>query len=255
MILLLGGTSETAPLATALHAAGHAVLVSLATEVALKLPVGEGIELRRGRLNRKELVELIAARGIRALVDAAHPYAVAAHETAAAAAAEAAIPYLHWLRAASELDEATGLYCVTDHAAAARQAVVLGRPILLTVGSRNVAPYVVAARAAGLGIAARVLPEPDSLAACRQAGLEEKEIIGVRGPFTVGQTEALLRAGDFGTLVTKESGAAGGVPEKLEAAARAGAAVVVVARAQFDERTLCRSVEELIARLETELAG
>ena len=34
-VLLLGGTSETAPLATALARAGHNVLVSTATDIAL----------------------------------------------------------------------------------------------------------------------------------------------------------------------------------------------------------------------------
>ena len=49
MILLFGGTSETAPLAGALLAEGWSVLVSTATDTPLALP--EGARRRVGRLD------------------------------------------------------------------------------------------------------------------------------------------------------------------------------------------------------------
>jgi precorrin-6x reductase len=48
----------------------------------------------------------------------------------------------------------------------------------------------------------------------------------------VEQTVGVIRHHGIGVLVTKDGGAEGGVPEKLEAARLAGCEVVVVARPQ-----------------------
>ena len=253
MILLMGGTSESSAIAEAIANAGFSVLVSMATETPLAVPIGIRIELRRGRLNREQLRTLIKQRGITALVDAMHPFAAEAHSTAQQAAKDVNIPYLHWLREESDLSNVSNLYLASDHQDAAWKATELQRPILLTIGSRNVAPYVYAARAADLSIYVRVLPGRESEESCRLAGLGSSEIIAARGPFTVEDTLNLLLAFEIGTLVTKESGRVGGVPEKLKAANRAGCNVVIVKRAIFEEQTLCRSLDELIKRLTSSL--
>ena len=86
MILLIGGTSETASLASGIAAAGYAVLVSTATDVPLAIEEHPRIHRRMGRLDEAGLVTLAKEKGIRAIVDAAHPYAVAAHAAAQNAA-------------------------------------------------------------------------------------------------------------------------------------------------------------------------
>ncbi len=245
----MGGTSESAQIATAIRDAGFSVLVSMATEVPLVLPSESCIESRRGRLNLEQMVALIKKREVTALVDAAHPFATEAHKTATQAAQRANILYLHWLREESDLSRFSNLHMAADHQDAARMAAAFTRPILLTVGSRNLLPYVHAARAAKLPVYARVLPCQESEESCRLAGLGGAEVIAARGPFTLEDTLDLLRARKIGTLVTKESGRAGGVPEKLEAAKRADCSVVIVKRAMFEERNPYRTFEELIKRL------
>ena len=54
--------------------------------------------------------------------------------------------------------------------------------ILLTVGSKTVDTYARAARDAGVRLVARVLPTPESLAACAGAGLEPRDIVAHAGP-------------------------------------------------------------------------
>ena len=69
----------------------------------------------------------------------------------------------------------------------------------------------------------------------------------MQGPFSEEMNYAMLRETNARILLTKESGAAGGFPEKLRGAKRAGAAVVVVKRPVEEEGC---SVEEVKALLQ-----
>jgi precorrin-6A/cobalt-precorrin-6A reductase len=249
MILLMGGTSETAMMASALADLGKRVLVSMATDVPLALPDRPEVQLRRGRLNKEQLAALLCDQRVEALVDAMHPYALEAHTTAKQAATAVCVPYLRWLRAESELSVYHNLLMAADHEQAAQLAVGLKRSILLTVGSRNLATYVRAARAAHLPIFARVLPCKETEDVCRSLSLHASEIIAARGPFTMEDTLNLLRKHKIGTMVTKESGSVGGVPEKLEAAMQADCQVVVVKRDLVAVDNSYRTLEELIRGL------
>ena len=98
MILLFGGTSETAGLATALAEKGYKVLVSTATDAPLEIGDHPAIKRRCGRLDETAIIELIQHEEIKAVVDGSHPYAVELHATVAAAAQQAAIPCLRYQR-------------------------------------------------------------------------------------------------------------------------------------------------------------
>ena len=114
--------------------------------------------------------------------------------------------------------------------AAAKVAFSFGLPVLLTTGSRNLEPYVNEANAKGIRLVARVLSHPSSIEACRKAGISDDNIVSGRGPFSVEENLAIIKRYGIGVLVTKDSGIAGGVPEKLEAAHLAGCRVVLVQR-------------------------
>ena len=254
LILLMGGTSESFTIAKAIADAGFPVLVSMATDIPLTLPAGRNIETRHGRLNLEQMIALIGERRISTLVDSAHPYALRTHETAKLAAKRASIPYIHWLRAESDLSTFTNIRMAANHDEAAHMAVDLQRPILLTIGSRNILPYIRAARAAKLAIYARVLPCSESEKACPSAGLSKSRGIPPAALLLL-KTLLLLRSWKIGTLVTKESGEAGGVKEKLEAATRAGCAVIVVKRALFSSEDSYGTLSELIGRLSHATGG
>ena len=223
----------------------------MATEVPLAMHDLPGIRLRRGRLNRDELTALLRQHSIVALVDATHPFALQAHETAVAAARGAGVLYLRWLRPPSDLSGSPHLHFADDHQEAARFAVTFAQPILLTIGSKNLQPYVSESRRAGLSLFARVLPCDEARLACREAALDPEDVLYARGPFSTDDTLRLLRERHIGVLVTKESGAAGGVPEKLQACAIAGCACIVVRRAGSAPTSGCSSISELLAMLAT----
>ena len=238
------------------------------------------------RSDAEGLAGLCRREGIRAIVDAAHPYAVAAHAAAAAAAARLGIPCLTFRRptiftadngrsphtgnavipggkttpapavghssgpdrrpgcptAATDVsdrgsdrmtlpadvkdvttpnrpkkpgrprwpsggaglspsggeepspgtktqDEGSPIRFAADHGEAARLAFADGHPVLLTTGSRNLAPYAAEARRTGVPMAARVLDAPESLAACAAAGIPAERIIAARGPFSTAENQ------------------------------------------------------------------
>lgn len=229
MILLLGGTSETAPLAEALADAGYEVLVSTATDVPLFVGDRPRIFHRSGRLTEAEMLALVRERAVRAIVDATHPYASTVRATAERVAVQTGIPYLTFVRPGG-VGEEDGVRFAADHSEAARLACEPHRPILLTIGSKNVAVYVQAAARSGIPLVARVLSHTDSIQLCRDAGLPEDRVITGRGPFTADENRRLIRQFRIGVLVTKDSGEAGGVPAKLEAARAEQCLLIVVER-------------------------
>ena len=229
MILLLGGTSETAPLASALLETGHPVLVSTATDAPLALPEHPRLRRRHGRLDAAAMTHLMRQWGVRVLIDAAHPYASQAQAQAQQAAAALDLPYLRWERPSTDFAG----YPVTwaeDHAQAAILAFADSRPVLLTTGSRHLPPYVAQARLTGTRLRARVLPHVESRHAVELAGLTPEEIIWGQGPFSVKSNRLHIRQHGIGVLVTKDSGQAGGVPDKLLAAQLEQCLVIAVRR-------------------------
>ncbi|MBN2643934.1 precorrin-6A reductase [Trichloromonas sp.] len=227
MILLFGGTGETAELATALASLGQPVLVSTATDVPLNVGSHPLIEHIRGRLDEIAMLALVKKMAIRLLVDAGHPFAEQLHTTVAQVASLTRIPCLCYRRASLSAS-GQGLYYVDSHEEAAKLAASFDKTILLTTGSRNLEPYVATTKARSLPLYARVLPHAESEAACEAAGLAKKACIFARGPFSVEQNRDLLRRLGIGVMVSKDSGICGGVEEKLKAAATEEVMVVMI---------------------------
>lgn len=254
MILLVGGTSETASLATALAEAGFKVLVSTATSVPLDVGLHANIMRRSGELDREGLERVAVEHGIELIVDGSHPYASGVRQNAKLVAARLSLPYVSWVRpAVIGPDEV--VHVALNHADAAVRATSFGKPILLTIGSRNLAPYAEQAAKARVPLIARVLDHEDSLEAAVRAGIPRGRIIAGRGPFSVEDNLAVIRQHRIGCLVTKDSGEAGGVPAKIEAARETGCAVVVVARPSGVKDTQFESISQLVEHVKKQLGG
>jgi len=252
-ILLLGGTSETAPLAEALAEQGFAVLVSTATAVPLNIGNHPRIRKRTGPLDEAQLIDLIETEDIRAILDATHPYAELIGPQARAVCRQMNLPYFRWLRPAT-LAEETGITFADNHTAAAALAFSFGVPVLLTIGSKNLEPYVQESRKTGIPIIARILDHPDSRAICQELGLSPEAVITGKGPFSVQENKSQIKKFGIGVLVTKDSGKAGGVPEKINAAESESCRVVVVRRPEqtgeyFDQmETLVKTLLDVLTR-------
>jgi precorrin-6A/cobalt-precorrin-6A reductase len=231
MILLLGGTKDARLLIPALREAFPEVtlLASAVSEYGAELLRRQtGCRVLQGKLDAAALIRLIREKEVRVLLDATHPFAENASCEATAAAQEAGIPYLRFARPKTE-DFGEGVWPVPDFKAAALMASQFAGTIFLTIGTRRLAEFLTYLPR-GRRVVARVLPEPESVARCRELGLDPADIIAIQGPLSVGLNAALFTAFQAGVVVSKESGESGGTQEKVEAARLLNLPVILVSR-------------------------
>ncbi len=246
-LLLFAGTTEGRELAEFLERQGVSCHVCVATEYGEQLidEKTSGHRVYSGRLDQNEMAALMEREGIRVAVDATHPYAAVVSANIRAACETAGCRYLRLLREEAPAD----VHCVFVDSV--EQAVeylkeTSGR-VFAATGSKELAKYT-ALPDYRERVTARVLSTPDAVAECAKLGFQGKNLICMQGPFDEELNYAMLKQTGARFLVTKESGKTGGFPEKLRAAARAGARLVVVGRPAKEEgysemeirRILCR---------------
>lgn len=248
MILILGGTSDAREVAQQIRAAGYPVLVTVVSGYAAELAQDIG-EVRVGALTEASFAVLLEQA--QAVVDATHPFATAVSRLAIDGCQAHGVPYLRYERPEAALPDNVLLAVDAEEAAQMAVNAARGGTMFLTVGSKTLATYVPVARDAGCRVVARVLPTADSLAACAQCGLTPRDIIAMQGPTTTELDIALLRYLHADVLVTKESGPAGGVADKVAAATAAGIPAIVVGRPQLTYPRVARTPDDIMSFLAT----
>jgi precorrin-6A/cobalt-precorrin-6A reductase len=245
MIWVVGGTSNAKEICEHLASEAHRVLVSVTTDYGRQLSEFPGIEVVQGKLSREEMEHLIQTRGVRLVVDASHPFAAEVSTNAMLASKNTAVPYLRFERANTRFENAT--YVNGYEQAVAYLAEKPGN-ILLTTGSKFVAKFI------PLGaerLFARVLSTSDSVALCEQAGLKPVNVIAMCGVGSVALNMALLKEFDIQFLVTKESGAEGGLKEKIEAAKQVNTEVIIIQRPAINYPEVYSDYDLLMDRIKT----
>ncbi len=242
-ILLFGGTTEGRALSRELAALGAQVTVSVATPYGKEVQ-GEapGIRVLQGRLDEAAMTGLL--RGMDLCLDATHPYAVEATRTIRQAAQAAGVPLRRLLRRPSPLPPDSLL--ARDAEEAVSLLAGLEGNILLTTGAKEVGRY---ASLGGARLYPRVLPSPESLAACAAAGIPRGNVIAMQGPFSAELNLALIHQFRIRILVTKDGGEAGGFPEKVQAAREAAIPLLVLRRPPEegeDAEEILRHVKEML---------
>ena len=227
-VLVLGGTAEGRRLAERLVAAGVPVVSSLAGRLRRpELPPGE---VRLGGFGGPEaLGRWLRDERIGAVVDATHPFAAQITAHAVAAAEDAGVPLLVVRRPGWTASPGDVWVRRPTLAAAAEALDDLGERVLLTIGRQGLAAF------AGRGewFLVRVVEPPGAGVGGGETGRgplpARCRVITARGPFGVGDEEALLREHAIDVVVTKDSGG-DATAAKLVAARRLGLPVVVVDR-------------------------
>lgn len=222
--VVFSGTTEGRRFSQKLAAMGAEVTVCVATPLGAE-EQGQmaGITVHAGRLLPDAMAALLTGADL--CVDATHPYAVDVTRNIRAAAAQAGVEYRRLLRAQSPLPEGCAVF-ETAAQAAAYLAGTAGN-VLLATGAKELAAFAALDPAR---LYPRVLPTPEGIAACEAANIPHRNIIAMQGPFSLALNVALMQQFGVRYLVTKDGGAAGGFAEKVQAAARTGAQLVVLRR-------------------------
>ncbi len=243
-ILLFGGTTEGRVLAEALKKKNVPAMVCVATEYGESLlEAGGSLTVHAERLDEAAMAALMERERPRLVLDATHPYADDVSRSIQNACAAAGREYRR-VRRESQMEEG----CLSFPDMEALIAWLSGREgvIFSSLGSKE-------ARAlAGIPGSAervwlRILPSMKGLEDCLAAGFPARHIICMQGPFSRELNEAMFRAAGADVLVTKESGRAGGFPEKLAAARNCGMTTAVLARPRDAEG---ETAAEWLRRLE-----
>ena len=240
--MIFGGTTEGRLLAEFCRDNGIICEVSVTTEYGASL-LPQGVTVHSGKLDCGGMRGLLADSGCNFAVDATHPYAREATANIISACRAENIPYRRLLR---EVVPVRGMT-----ADSMEQLVeILGRHdgnILCTLGSKAL-PELAAVKNARERIWVRVLPAEGIKEYCESLGFDKTKVICGKGPFSVEENLRHLEAAHAEILVTKESGAAGGYPEKAEAAEKYGAMLLTLTRADEDGATLSEIKSELLRR-------
>ncbi len=217
-IFIFSGTTEGRELSEILDSHGISCTVSVATEYGAEV-MGKGslVRLLKGRMDRWEIVRVLKGEDYLCVVDATHPFAVAASEEIRAGAAEAGVSYLRLSRDTGHNSSSDTEIYFDDLTSACRYIEENTGKVLLMTGSKDLV------KIAGMisdkeRLCARVLPTAKSIAACEEAGLKGSQIIAMQGPFSAELNTAMLKSTGASYLLTKETGAAGGFGQKLSAA-------------------------------------
>ncbi|MCD7746421.1 MAG: precorrin-6Y C5,15-methyltransferase (decarboxylating) subunit CbiT [Lachnospiraceae bacterium] len=244
----------------------------------------EGKEWRtvhQGRMDAEQMRAFLRANSFALVVDATHPYAVEVSKNIREACQKEQVPYVRYLRPEenrADEDSCAGLSNIaggnrasddSDMAEANCMAESGNHPIyvkstleaaeyletreggiFLTTGSKEL--HVFTEHISDKSrLFARVLPSAEVITSCRSLGLEGKQICAMQGPFSAEINTAMLRQTHASFLVTKETGASGGYPEKLEAVRECRITAVVIRRPKESGA----GWDEVRARIDEALAG
>ncbi len=225
-LVIFAGTSEGRALCERISRRGAQAEVCVATEYGRTvLPELRGITVHSGRMDEAEMTAFL--QNFDTVVDATHPYADVVTRNLRAACAACGCRYLRLLRPKTQ---AEGVVHVPDAQAAAEFLNAEEGGILLTTGSKDLPIFAAGIADYKARLFPRVLPAAASLEACQRLDIPAKNMILMQGPFSAELNAAMLRQTGARWLVTKDTGAAGGLPEKLAAARETGAGVVMIDR-------------------------
>ena len=231
--IVFAGTTEGYALCEFLAENRVSVYACAATEYGGSLlQENEFLHASAGRLKTEDMEELFRKENPEIVLDATHPYAAEVTKNIRTACESAGVLYQRILRPEGEKNS-EAIYVESTEEAAAFLSGTEGN-IFLTTGSKELAKFT------GIPdykerLFARVLSIPSVIRSCAELGIEGKHLIGMQGPFSAEINEAMLRQFQCSYLVTKDTGLAGGFPEKMEACQRCGVTPVIIGRPLKEE--------------------
>lgn len=240
-LLIFGGTTEGRLAAEFCEKSGIECVVSVATDYGATL-LPKTVKVHIGRMDSGMMTEYMKNGEFSHIIDATHPYATEASTNIRSACKIADLPYFRLIR---EREVLTG-EVVKNLDEAIKILNKVNENILCTLGSKNMAQMT---KVNGFAerVWLRLLPAEGILEECRNTGFNEDHVILGKGPFSVGENMKHIQMSNAEILLTKESGCAGGYPEKVQAAKNCGIRLITISRPDEDGYSI-NELFELIKR-------
>ena len=255
-VVIFAGTIEGRTLSEYLSRRKIQVTACVATEYGESLLTeNEYLNVHAGRMDREQMADFIKKEGAGLVVDATHPYAAAVSQNVSQACQDAKTEYIRLIRDSGKADPGHAVLVSSVEEAAEYLSGTEGN-ILVTTGSKELAKYTVIPDYEKR-VFARVLSTGEVALACEKLGFRGKHLICMQGPFSEELNTAMLRQFDCRYLVTKETGKAGGFEEKIRAASKAGAKVVLIGRPPeqkgYSREEVLKMLKERFPKLKEEI--
>lgn len=246
-ILIFSGTTEGRRITEFLDGRNVKVYVSTATEYGKECAgEHENAEVFFGRMDQKQMAEMIKEKQINLVIDATHPFAQLVTGEIKKACEISGSQYLRCLREAigAVPDEENRVIWVQSVEDAVEYLQNTEGKILITTGSKELMKYTKLANYKERCFA-RVLSTEQAVKESVTLGFEGKHLIAMQGPFSKEMNVATIHQTGAKYFVTKESGKAGGFGEKVQAVKETGSILVVVGRPKETGKDLEETCEWL----------
>jgi len=245
-IMVIGGTLDSHQIIDELLNKKIEVIATVATTYGESLLQEKpGLRVFHGRMDGEQMEEFITVNGINCTVDASHPFAANVSINAIQASSNVGIPYVRFERESHAAEYSDVLMADSSEEAAVIAAGFDGN-IFLTTGSNNLEDFVKNIADFRVRLFVRVLPMSSVIQKCEKLGLSADNIIAMKGPFSKELNKEMMRQCKAAIMVTKESGDAGGVSEKLLSARELGITTVMIKRPKIQYENLFNSIAGMI---------
>jgi precorrin-6A/cobalt-precorrin-6A reductase len=228
MIWIIGGTSDANKIADLLLSYNKKCVLSVTTVYGGNIAKDRPVKIVMQKMALADMEKMCIEENINFIIDASHPFAQEVSENAIKLAKAKGIMYVRYERPSHICQQAKYYSSYTQ---ISDELSNCKGNILLTIGSKNLSKF---KNINPTRIIARVLPVTESLILCENVNIPAHNILAMRGISSVALNEAIMRDYEIKHLVTKDSGEAGGVIQKIEAAQNLGIDIHILSRPEID---------------------
>lgn len=246
MIGFILGTSEGKKILKSINNYTDKIVVSTATEYGGELLKSYKMKhLNTKPLDKDGLINLIKEFNIKVLVDASHPYATEVSKNGMEASKETNIDYIRYEREGIlSNSNSENIIKIKGYDELKEVLEEIPGNILNTTGSRNIKNII------NLNcknrIIHRVLPSPKILEEIINLGVDISDIIAMKGPVSYEMNMGFIDQYNAKAIITKDSGLAGGVEEKLKASIDKNIKLIVIEKPKIKYGNTFYKEEELV---------
>ncbi|WP_455645108.1 precorrin-6A reductase [Methanosphaera sp.] len=250
--MVMSGTSDSTKVINFLSEdKDNYILATTVTDYGSKIAESAGAtEVISKALREEDFINVIKEKKIDTLIDATHPFAAVATETAIESCEKAGINYIRYERASTILPESDLIHKVPSFPEGAKKSKELLKneddKLMHLAGVMTLSEIVKEVNPNQVVV--RVLPNTFSITKTQNNGIPASNIVAMQGTYSKEFNMSLMKEYNVTAIITKESGESGGAEEKINAALELGIPVVLVTRPvvkKLENHIIVRSIDKL----------